>query len=47
MTHAQLGNCMRACGVCKPCAKDDMECYMDNRRRVGYLAFNASELDYR
>jgi len=42
-----LGNCMKSCGVCEPCDKGDTPCIMNNRKKIGFLAFDPSELDYR
>lgn len=34
----------RSCKECKECDAADKECYNENRRRIGYLVYNASEL---
>ncbi|GFR49468.1 hypothetical protein Agub_g11528 [Astrephomene gubernaculifera] len=41
------GACRKSCGACRVCEGDprvDDECYQENRRRVGFLQYNASEL---
>ncbi|KAG2446779.1 hypothetical protein HYH02_008339 [Chlamydomonas schloesseri] len=38
------GVCRKSCGACRECAKDDLACYNENRVKVGFLVYNASEL---
>lgn len=38
-----LGACRRSCGACAACAKGDVTCYNQNRRRLGYLEVEESE----
>ncbi|KAF5840968.1 hypothetical protein DUNSADRAFT_14992 [Dunaliella salina] len=33
----QGGMCRKSCGACEECAENDKECFMNNRRRLGYL----------
>uniref|UniRef100_A0A7R9VYF6 Fe2OG dioxygenase domain-containing protein n=1 Tax=Chlamydomonas euryale TaxID=1486919 RepID=A0A7R9VYF6_9CHLO len=40
----RLGACRKTCGACRACADGDQECRDENRRNVGYLVFNPSEL---
>ncbi|GAX76930.1 hypothetical protein CEUSTIGMA_g4377.t1 [Chlamydomonas eustigma] len=39
-----LGICRKTCGACKDCEEADVACFNHNREKVGYLSFNASEL---
>lgn len=39
------GHCALSCGVCKQCAKDDRECYNENRRKAGYLVYKDLDSD--
>jgi hypothetical protein len=38
------GRCPRSCGTCTACADGDKACYDENRRRAGYLVFDAHDL---
>ncbi|KAG1670125.1 hypothetical protein FOA52_013701, partial [Chlamydomonas sp. UWO 241] len=38
------GACRLTCKSCRMCGPDDIECYDENRRNIGYLNHNASEL---
>ncbi len=38
------GACRKTCGACRACPKEDTACYDENRRNIGYLNFNPSEL---
>eukprot|EP00983_Pelagomonas_calceolata_P098288 1158329-Pelagomonas_calceolata.AAC.23 len=33
----QGGMCRKSCGACEECAENDTECFLNNRRRLGYL----------
>jgi hypothetical protein len=39
------GHCSLSCGSCTPCAKDDRECYNENRRKAGYLVYTDLDSD--
>jgi len=37
LADLQVGVCRKSCGACDVCAEEDTECFLNNRRRLGYL----------
>lgn len=40
------GNCRKACGACKACSSDDVDCINENRKAAGYLPLKKEEMEW-
>lgn len=41
---ASPGACRLTCGACRVCDEGDRECYNENRRNIGYLVHDPTEI---